>query len=300
MTNLKILSHDVLAQLDVDVEKNLDLYRKGDFIDLEKGIGWSLEAPSVVVDLDLLSTLRNEPEARKEGESKSTARERRMKMEAVNSKIVFDALPGMSRGLARQEQVWAHLSHVECLEYSRARWIRGSSDEDDAKDVRKHLFARGSTGVRDDNAIGRLWWNCKIAEIGTPSGMKVEDTLSLLLSRANIRFNLVERPRLFSRPRILRGAVRMLALDPWLIQDDKNFGEFAKTLNRDGSGILFETMSSVDVDDFMRGCIDRARGSTFAVQAQPETEISKAVGVQDKVAALAESAGRIVWRSALK
>jgi hypothetical protein len=300
MMNMKILSHDVLAQLDMDVEKNLARYRKEDFLDLEKGAGWSLEAPSVTVDLDLLSTLRNEPEARKEGESKSSARERRMRMEAINSKIVFDALPGLSRGMARQEQVWARLAHVECLEYSRARWIRGSSDEADIKDVRKHLFARGTPGVRDDNAIGRLWWNCKIAEIGTPAGMKVEDTLSLVLSRANIRFNLVERPRLFSRPRILRGAVRMLALDPWLIQDDKNFGEFAKTLNRDGSGILFETMSPVDVDDFMKGCIDRARGNVSASEMQPEPQASKPTDVAGSVAALAESASRIVWRSALK
>ena len=84
------------------------------------------------------------------------------------SRTLYRALPGMTPALAREERVWVRLSHVECLGYARDRWLTGQIGERLDQQVRLHLFASGLTGIRDDNALSRLWWNMHIATIADP------------------------------------------------------------------------------------------------------------------------------------
>jgi hypothetical protein len=156
----------------------------------------------------------------------------------------------MSPAIAREGRIWTRLTHVEALAYARARWLSGKSGEALDKAVIDHFFGTGLTSVRDDNAIGRLWWNAKIARIAAGSGDH-EQALRVILKSADIRSNFVERSRTTSRPKLAQALVRLMTAEPWITSDEASFRHFMKVLNRNGGGILFEVLSNADVDTFL-------------------------------------------------
>ena len=123
--------------------------------------------------------------------------------------------------------------------------------------IKKHFFADTLTQVRDDNAIGRLWWNAEIASIASPGD--VGHGLKLMLQTADIRLNLVERTRLVSRPVLARGIVRALGDHAWLTAQERNFRRFMRVLNRDGGGVVYEARPEKAVDDLILTAIKKAQ-----------------------------------------
>ncbi|WP_439486119.1 DUF6339 family protein [Blastomonas fulva] len=236
MSKLKFLSQDIMDSLQAQITANRDRYESGDFLDLELGNGWAIEAASVSIDGTALAGL----------DISSTKPE----VEVQNSLKVFEALPGMTPAIAREGRVWTRLTHVEGLAYSRARWLSGVSGGAIDKAVLDHFFGTGLTSVRDDNAIGRLWWNARVAKIAAGSE-DLEQTLALILKRADIRLNFVERSRTTSRPRLAQGMIRIMIAEPWITSEEANFRHFMKVLNRNGGGMLFEVMSETGVDKFL-------------------------------------------------
>jgi hypothetical protein len=240
---LKFVSAAVLDQLLDDIPANLARYSEGNFDELAAENGWAIEAASVEVDMDALGELikgATSPE-----------------VEVANSMLVHSALRGMTPSLAREERIWVRLTHVECLDYSRSRWLEGKPNNAIEKLVSEHFFGGTLTAIRDDNALARLWWNAHIASIGSPEDP--EKALKLILKSADIRSNFVERPRTVSRPVLARALVRIMDSDPWVTSTEASFREFMKVMNRDGGGILFEVHDDTAVDDFMRKCSERAQ-----------------------------------------
>jgi hypothetical protein len=240
---LKFVSAAVLDQLLEDIPDNLARYSEGDFSDLAAQNGWAIEAASVEVDVDALAGLSK-------GATSSEG-------EVENSLLVHRALRGMTPSLAREERIWVRLTHIECLEYSRSRWLTGKPQDALAKLVAEHFFAGTLTGVRDDNAIGRLWWNAHIASLACPDDP--ERALKLILKSADIRSNFVERPRTVSRPVLARALIRLMDSDTWVTSTEASFRELMKVMNRDGGGVLFEVLPDGEVDSFMRSCSERAQ-----------------------------------------
>jgi hypothetical protein len=252
---LKYLSESRLSQLEKEVPENRERYRMGNFLDLYKENGWEIESSLVKVDSAALADL--DGSVRISGEKIQTA-----DVDAKNSVIVYNALQGMTPALAMEERVWTRLSHIECIEYTRARWFyREFSDEAFDRQVQLHFFARTLNGIRDDNAISRLWWNMHIATMLSPSSPI--DALGFLLKNADIRSNLVERSWTGARLPLSRGILRMIEKSPWLTAQQSNFREFMKSLNRDGGGILLEAMPDGErdaaVDAIMKSCLHKAR-----------------------------------------
>ena len=243
-----------MDNLQAQVTANRTRYESGDFLDLELGNGWAIEASSVSLDGAALADL----------DMSSTKPE----IEVQNSLKVFEALPGMTPAIAREGRIWTRLTHVEGLEYSRARWLSRASGEAIDKAVLDHFFGTGLTSVRDDNALGRLWWNARVAKIAAGSG-DLEQTLSIILKRADIRLNFVERSRTASRPKLAQGMIRIMNAEPWITSEEASFRHFMKVLNRNGGGILFEVMSESEIDKFL------ADTAAFAMQ-QAERELKAA------------------------
>ena len=240
---LSYLSEAKLEELRRNVRQNRERYARGDFADLERDNGWAIEASGVTVGRDLLADL--------DGTVRTAEGDR-----AASVKLYRD-LPGMTPALAREERVWVRLSHVECLGYARARWLAGHGGEKLDLQVHRHLFGSGITGIRDDNALSRLWWNMHIATIADPDDP--EGALGLILKTADTRSNFVERPNTAARPPLARAVIRAMQRDQWITSTERAFREFMIVLNRDGGGILFETMSDADVDGIMEACAERAR-----------------------------------------
>lgn len=246
---LKYLSESKLAELRHDISSNRDLYTSGDFLELERDNGWNIETQSVVVDLDLLATL--------DGTAGRSAEQ-----DIENSIIVHKALAGLTPALASEERIWARLSHIECLGYTRTRWLSGKTGEALDREIGSHIFAKGRTGIRDDNAVSRLWWNMHIASIADPADP--EGALRLLAKSADIRQSVIERPGTAARPPLVQAILRAMRREPWLIENSKSIQEFMKTLNRNAGGVMFEALSADEADEFMQSCALRVKAKLAA------------------------------------
>ena len=116
---LAYLATKTLDDLYAGILENIDRYRDGDFQDLAESGGWDIRL-SVEVDLDPLEDLdpSGTPEA-----------------EIENSLLVWRALHELTPALACEDRIWTRLSHAECLEYSRKRWLSDKPDAALANDV---------------------------------------------------------------------------------------------------------------------------------------------------------------------
>ncbi|KZB54992.1 DUF6339 family protein [Thalassospira xiamenensis] len=239
---LKYLSDAGLSRLRENVVDNLPSYLDGDFSELSENSEWSLVLSDASIDPSEFCRLdpSGTPEA-----------------EIENSRIVWGALKGLNPSLACQEGIWARITHVEGLEYTRSRWLKKDSDQQTLlKSINKHFFAKGLNGRRDDNAIARLWWNAYIANQMLP-GTGLE-ALPAILRKADIRLSFIERSLTASRPKLAAGVVRAINKYDWLSAKEENFRKFMKELNQKGGGVMFEVIDEVEVDIFMLNCAQSA------------------------------------------
>lgn len=241
MARLKYLSNATVDHLRSTVSQNLELYRLGDFSNLMREGEWSIEL-GLDVDLSPLADLDPEPSA---------------EVEVQNSRLVWRALGQLKPSLAYEEGIWVRLTHVECLEYSRRRWLAGETESTGLeKQVGLHFFARTLNGRRDDNAIARLWYNGYIAYQTIPD--PALPALEVMLRRSDSRLTFLERSLTGSRARLAAGVVRAGLSQPWVNATEKNFRDFLKVLNLLGGGRVFEAMSDDQIDTFLRSCAIRA------------------------------------------
>lgn len=242
MLKLKALATDTLDRLRSSVESNLDRYTAGTFDDLAIQNGWAVDV-DLEVDSQALSGLIGKSET--------------PELAVANSMLVWNALKGLTPNLAAEERIWTRLCHVECLHYARDRWLADITGQDKKlASVGKHFFGRGLTGVRDDNAVSRLWWNAHVARLAWPDDM--ESALKLILKTTDYRQSIVERPSMGSRACVTAGVLRKLAQDAWL-GDQDNFRAFMTVLNKLGGGIVFEVLADAEIDEFMTRCAAEAQ-----------------------------------------
>lgn len=252
MSKLLYVGQQVADDLRNNIHENISRYREGDFLDLEAAGDWRIPL-SFDADLDALQNLAVEGGAENE---------------IQNSITVGHALSKLTPTLARENRIWIRLSHIECLNYSRGRWLHPSMSPDAlAAAVAKHFFAPTLTGCRDDHAISRLWWNHYIAKQIIPDNPA--RALKKILALADIRQGLVERPGIGARPMLGRGIVRLLEREEKLIEG-KLFGRFMKRVNLIGAGIAFEVWSDSSIDQFMLKCLEEAESATKATTAAAE------------------------------
>jgi hypothetical protein len=122
--------------------------------------------------------------------------------------------------------------------------------------IRSHFFASGLPGCRDDNAIGRLWWNTHIAKLASPND--VELALRRLLARANIRLQVIDRADTAFRQPLIAGIVRLLE-DNWFASYDAAVADFMFEVNKASGGIIFEALAEDDVDKHLAYCLSAAK-----------------------------------------
>ena len=240
MRNILYLGQEPADMLKESVRSHVQRYMSGDFLDYEAKGNWSIRL-TLTADIDALSAL-----SPAEG----------VDAEVANSIIVGRSFSGLTPSLAREDRIWTRLSHIECLDFCRARWIRGQTDEDKVVSmVELHFFASTLTSCRDDHAVSRLWWNHHIASKIFPES--VELGLRAMLGKADIRQGFVERSGLAARPRVARAIVELLIEDQSLATNMLHFKRFMRTLNLRGAGLVFEAMRDEQIRSFMRQVRDQ-------------------------------------------
>lgn len=245
-TQIKYLSDRALSDLRKNIAENLKRYRGSGFTDLADDPGWDIPL-GVEFNAGKLAML-----------DLSTP-QRISEVDLANSKIVGEALCGLDPSTANEERIWVRLAHVEAFDYAKARWLGAEDDDKLAKQVADHFFAPGQTAIRDDQALSRLWWNYEIARTCSPDD--IDGALALILRSADIRSNFVERIWMTSRHNIAGAVLRAMREDNWITDAEANFRNFMKSLNRFGGGIVFEALSSDEVDAFVGQCVASAKSA---------------------------------------
>jgi hypothetical protein len=264
ISKLKYLSNETISFLRTNVATNLHRYRNGDFDDLMSAGEWALEL-DLNVDLSALTELdpSGTPDA-----------------EIANSLLVWTVLGRLTPALACEEGIWVRLTHVECLSFARDRWIKPDADDEATKKlIDDHFFAAKLTARRDDNAISRLWWNAYIANLANPD--PALPALSVILQKADIRSNFVERSMTASRPVLAAGMVRIMQREASITEREDNFRAFMRSVNKLGGGIVFEAMSNPEIDRFMKMCAARA-GLISRAGASSDVPVAPHVAAVDR------------------
>ena len=243
MSNLLYVGQQTADFLADNVEEHLERYLQGSFNDLEVAGDWRIPL-SITADLEQLSGLIPE-----KGQA----------AEVHNSLIVGRALSRLTPSLARENRIWTRLTHIEGLAYARVRWLTNIADSKVPATIRTHFFAATWTGCRDDHAIARLWWNHKIASTLMPHDP--EAALNLILSRADLRANFVERPAVGARLPLARGIIRELERNKGLKDSEAGFRAFMKMINARGAGKYIETWDVSEVDLLVSACAESATGT---------------------------------------
>lgn len=239
--SLKYSSNECVEVLRNTIADNLDRYRRGNFHDILAEQDSAIDLPSVRANLAGLSELN--PSGRPEDE-------------VTNSLIVWSALPGMTPSLAYEEGIWVRLSHVECLEYSRHRWLTQPTTGKLVEAIETHLFANTLTKRRDDHSISRLWWNAYAAHKIDANDMRV--TLNAMLKTADIRANIIERSNIGSRSALSAGIVRNIINIPAISSTEAAFRSFMRAVNKLGGGQVMEALSASEIDEFLMRCHEAA------------------------------------------
>lgn len=255
MARVLYVGQAVADRLWNDINENTDRYMVSGFDDLVEKGDWSIPL-RIEYTPALLQELNPAPDDRA--------------AEIENSRKVWKALGSLTPSMARENRIWVRLCHVEALSYCRERWLAGTSDDKFVAKVRRTMFATTRTDARDHNALAQLWWNGWIAHRLMPEDP--DQALDLILSKADVRLTLVERPWIFARVPLAQRILQRMQVDDWLVAKERHLREVMKAVNVLGGGVAFEVLDESAIDAFLDKAIARAK----AVLAVEERDRLKA------------------------
>ncbi len=240
----KLMKRGVVHRLYLDIEKNLDRYVSGNFEDLLDGTDFVRDIDETEVD---------------ENDFASLNPERGGAHDAENAFIVFKAMKGMTPYLARDERIWAYLTHTCCLDFTRKRWLRAEQDEEKlSRLIRSHFFARigGDRAFERNNALSSLWWWAYISSHYEKAPL--HETLDAFLKYTDLRSSIVERPttsrskKVFSA--LMDSVFKRLYEEPkpeFFVRRGNTgiYREWLKSINRYGGIRLFDAREANDLSE---------------------------------------------------
>ena len=183
-----------------------------------------------------------------------------IKHDAQNALAVYDTLRKLTPQQASDERFWAYLSHVECADYIRERWLAEQPDDPDraVARARNHFFARDARALIRDHGVSRLWWLGRIACEAYPENPAL--FLEIVLHRQDVRSALIERPSVSMNRDVLRGIFDVMR-DQWggdrALFKRETFRAWMVALNRRGGVVLLDALPPEPLDRLLRGEADR-------------------------------------------
>jgi len=242
MNELRCLTSEAQDKLQDEIEENLTLYK-------ETGFDYLMSFKPNTMDIGLKADLSPLNQLIIENPKEN---------EVENSLLVWRALKDIPASLATENRFWTLITHANCFDYTKARWPETVCDDEheSIKQIKKHFFAIGTGGYRDDNAISRLWWNAYIANNLRPTNIK--SALEIILKTAEIRSNLIERPLSFYRPNLSKALLQLMEQNKDITATRDNFRSFMRQVNLFGGGVLFESMDDYQCMAFVNKCWESA------------------------------------------
>lgn len=111
------------------------------------------------------------------------------KSDALNCKILYQALSNLSPAQATDDRLWVTLCFENFNYYVVKRWKMPSKGR--AKNIKSHWTFQGAKPLTRDNALSRLWWMGYIAN--QVEGWSMEEVFEILFNNSDYRQSLVDR-----------------------------------------------------------------------------------------------------------
>ena len=193
MIKARFLRRTALDPLREMIPQNLEAYRTGDFAYLLADHALYFEV-QFSIDTDRLADL----EAPDEGELH----------DVENCQTCYQSMVGLTPYEARDERLWAYITHTYMLEYARKRWPIPPDSDAAVGHIRAHFFAREQRQIERDNAASRLWWMAHLCE--RVNQMQLSDALKVFLHRTDVRASIIERPSVSQNVNLFSTIIRHL------------------------------------------------------------------------------------------
>ena len=237
MAKLLWMKTQDVQNLHQKIKENLNRYKSGDFDEINK-----LES-KVLFEYD-------------DSEIKSLSAHSSNDLQ--DSMIIYKALNKLEPRHATMTNIWVPLIHTKLLDYFRARWGKENDGDKLIKVINDHIFKGGVGGYRDDNAIGRLWWNGHIGNkfSPTPNINDIEDVLKPFNRTTDTRLNSIERPGIMKDKKLAYYISQFIKQGKLTSYKDeaKDFRNFMKNINFYSCGIIFEDKSEKEIFEFLSKC----------------------------------------------
>jgi hypothetical protein len=238
---VRLLRSNALEELRRSVTANVEKYRGGAFDELLVDGSYSFEC-DLVIDDALAGNLKDPVGSEL--------------FEVENCRVVYLAMSAVSPYEARDERLWAFLSHTVFLEHARRRWPMPLDRESAVAHIHKHFFARDKRQAERDNVASRLWWLSYLCS--RVESVELDLALRVFLFRADVRANLVERPTT-AQSEELFGAILRKLIDSYegskILFDRAVFRRLMKEINSIGGARLLDCLNSSDADELLSDII---------------------------------------------
>lgn len=196
--------------------------------------------------------------------------------DAASALAVYEALKNLTPQQAADERLWTYLCHVEYRRYVAGRWLtsRPEKDEDAARKVRNHFFARGNRPLIRDNGLSRLWWLGSIAH--EVEAQAPQEFLGRLLHRQDVRSALIERPSVSMNRQVL-SSINAVMREYWrrdrLLFERQPFRTWMIGVNRRGGVVLLDALPKEPLAQLLEEEAQRALSVVEARDGRQPTSV---------------------------
>ena len=197
---IKILKHEEIVRLRGDIKNNVKEGRYG-----YRGFSDYLDTSKVhpIKDTSFNEALFSKLDLKIGGTQ-----------DAINAKIIYKSLEGLTPYNARDSRVWTFLSHTNGIKFS----LRKISNMDDPKEkveaVKTEFFIAGNDArsYHSRHSLSKLWWAAHLC--ATNSELPLDQALEVFCTQTDFRAQVMERPNTFSDPNVF-GAMLKIASKRW-------------------------------------------------------------------------------------
>lgn len=176
--------------------------------------------------------------------------------EAENCETLYGAMSQVTPSQARDERLWAYLSHTTLLGYARQRWPIPEDDEKAVAHLRAHFFAIDNRQLERNNIGARLWWMAHLCS--RVPNIDLQLALRSMLFRTDVRANLIERPTVSQSVKLFNALIQRLAasyLGKRTLLHRETFRRLMVEVNAVGGYRLLDCMDTEEIERILNEVI---------------------------------------------
>jgi len=266
--SIKFLKETSLEELYKNISNNLDRYESTGFTDMIDLPTKTHSHDGLTFDMEKLKNIVGSVDS-----------------DAKNAIKIFQAMPGLTPYLAKDERLWSYLCHTVFFEYINERWPmpENASDERKINHIKLHFFAKSDRNFERDNGASRLWWGGFFAS--KVKNMTFEGAINTYFRNQDFRGHIIGRPNSSTSMNLfgilLEKFSQSLEGDRKLAKRE-NYQKYLKEVNLMGGRSLIPVMTDLEIKEELRFFEEKILG----VENQPDSEDPSRKELDEKLASI--------------